>query len=142
MLIEMTDRIPLIRVTAMPADTNPYGGVFGGWLMSQMALAAGSLASRTAKGKCVVVGADGLSFTGAPSVGDEISVYAELEKQGRSSMTIAVTAEARDRDGERVFDVAAGTFTFVALGDDDRPRAICAIADPSPQPLSRRGERG
>ena len=108
----------------MPADTNPYGGVFGGWLMSQMALAAGSLASRAAKGKCVVVAADGLSFTGAPSVGDEISVYAEIAKQGRSSITIAVTAEARERDGERVFDVAAGQFTFVALGDDERPRAI------------------
>ena len=112
----------------MPADTNPYGGVFGGWLMSQMALAAGSLASRTAKGKCVVVAADGLSFTGAPSVGDEISVYAEIAKQGRSSITIAVTAEARERDGERVFDVAKGVFTFVALGDDERPRAI----NPSP----------
>ena len=117
-------RIPLIRVTAMPADTNPYGGVFGGWLMSQMALAAGSLASRHARGKCVVVAADGLSFTGAPKVGDEISVYAELEQQGRSSMTIAVTAEARDRDGERVFDVANGRFTFVALDQNDRPRAI------------------
>ena len=108
----------------MPADTNPYGGVFGGWLMSQMALAAGSLASRTAKGKCVVVAADGLSFTGAPSVGDEISVFAEIEKQGRSSMTIAIEAVARMRDGERMFDVAKGQFTFVALGIDDRPRAI------------------
>ena len=117
-------RIPLIRVTAMPADTNPYGGVFGGWLMSQMALAAGSLASRHARGKCVVVAADGLSFTGAPKVGDEISVYADLEQQGRTSMTIAVTAEARDRDGERVFDVANGRFTFVALDQNDRPRAI------------------
>ena len=122
----MPGRIPLIRVTAMPADTNPYGGVFGGWLMSQMALAAGSLASRTARGKCVVVAADGLSFTGAPSVGDEISVFADLIKQGRSSMTIAVEAQARDRDGEREFDVAKGQFTFVALGDDDRPRAIAA----------------
>jgi acyl-CoA thioesterase YciA len=118
--------IPHIRVTAMPADTNPYGGVFGGWLMSQMALAAGSLASRTAKGKCVVVAADGLSFTGAPKVGDEISVYADLEKQGRSSMIIAVTAEARERDGERLFDVAKGIFTFVALDDNDRPRSIVA----------------
>ena len=122
----MPDRIPLIRVTAMPADTNPYGGVFGGWLMSQMALAAGSLASRTAKGKCVVVAADALSFTGAPSVGDEISVYADLVKQGRSSMTIAVTAEARERDGERVFAVANGRFTFVALDSNDRPRGIAA----------------
>ncbi len=116
--------LPLIRVTAMPADTNPYGGVFGGWLMSQMALAAGSLASRTAKGKCVVVAVNELTFTGAPKVGDEISVYAELAKQGRSSMTIAIRAEARERDGETLFDVAKGRFTFVALGDDDRPRAI------------------
>ena len=122
----MSDRTPTIRVTAMPADTNPYGGVFGGWLMSQMALAAGSVASRTARGKCVVVAADGLSFTGAPSVGDEISVFAELEGQGRSSMTIAVSAEARMRDGETIFEVAKGQFTFVALDANDRPRSIAA----------------
>ena len=120
----MPDRVPLIRVTAMPADTNPYGGVFGGWLMSQMALAAGSLASRTARGKCVVVAADALKFTGAPKVGDEISVFAELTRQGRSSMTITVEAVARERDGERVFAVTTGEFTFVALGEDDRPRVI------------------
>jgi acyl-CoA thioesterase YciA len=122
----LSDRIPTIRVTAMPADTNPYGGVFGGWLMSQMALAAGSVASRAARGKCVVIAADGLNFTGAPSVGDEISVFAELERRGRSSMTIAVRAEARERDGERVFDVAKGVFTFVALDANDRPRSIAA----------------
>ena len=122
MMGSMPDRIPLIRVTAMPADTNPYGGVFGGWLMSQMALAAGSLASRHAKGKCVVVAADALKFTGAPKVGDEISVFAELKRQGRSSMTIAVDASARDRDGEREFAVASGDFTFVALGANNQPR--------------------
>ena len=110
----------------MPADTNPYGGVFGGWLMSQMALAAGSLASRHSRGKAVVVAADGLKFPGAPKVGDEISVYAELVKQGRTSMTIAVSASARDRDGEREFDVAAGEFTFVALDGNDRPRVVAA----------------
>ena len=120
----MPDRVPLIRVTAMPTDTNPYGGVFGGWLMSQMALAAGSLASRHACGKCVVVAAEALKFTGAPRVGDEISVFADLIQQGRSSMTIAVDAAARDRDGERIFAVASGTFTFVALDENDRPRAI------------------
>ena len=120
----MTDRTPLIRVTAMPADTNPYGGVFGGWLMSQMALAAGSLASRHSRGKAVVVAADELRFPGAPSVGDEISVYADLVTQGRSSMQIAVTAIARERDGDRDFPVASGRFTFVALGSDDRPRMI------------------
>jgi len=118
------DRIPLIRVTAMPTDTNPYGGVFGGWLMSQMALAAGSLASRHSRGKAVVVAADTLKFPGAPKVGDEISVYAELLKQGRTSMRIAVEAVARERDGEGEMSVASGEFTFVALGQDDRPRVI------------------
>lgn len=108
----------------MPADTNPYGGVFGGWLMSQMALAAGSLASRHAQGKCVVVAADALRFTGAPKVGDEISIFAEIERQGRSSMAIAVEAIARVRDGERLFPVADGNFTFVALDENDRPRPI------------------
>ena len=122
----MSERIPLIRVTAMPTDTNPYGGIFGGWLMSQMALAAGSLASRTAKGKCVVVAANDLNFTGAPSVGDEISVYADIERQGRSSMAIRADAVARERDGERTFDIATGVFTFVALDKNDRPRAIAA----------------
>ena len=108
----------------MPTDTNPYGGIFGGWLMSQMALAAGSLASRTAKGKCVVVAVDRLAFTGAPTVGDEISVFADLIRQGRSSMTIAVHAEARIRDGDTLSDVATGEFTFVALDANDRPRSI------------------
>ena len=134
----MQSSIPLIRVTAMPADTNPYGGVFGGWLMSQMALAAGSLASRHARGKCVVVAADGLRFTGAPKVGDEISVYAELIKQGRTSMRIAVEAVARERDGEGEFPVASGEFTFVALDANNRPRAISSADDPSP----REGEGG
>ena len=120
----MPERIPLIRVTAMPSDTNPYGGVFGGWLMSQMALAAGSLASRHSKGKAVVVAADELRFPGAPLVGDEISVFAELEKQGRTSMTIAIEAVARERDGDRELPVASGRFTFVALDQNDRPREI------------------
>src|SRR4028118_2039777 len=109
----MTSKLPLIRVTAMPADTNPYGGVFGGWLMSQMALAAGSLASRRSKGKAVVGAADELRLPGAPAGGGEISVYAELEKQGRTSMTIAVEAVARERDGEGERKVASGRFTFV-----------------------------
>ncbi len=119
-----TNRIPVIRVTAMPTDTNPYGGVFGGWLMSQMALAAGSLASRHSKGKAVVVAADELRFPGAPQIGDEISVYAELEKQGRTSMTIEVEAVARTRDGDAETKVASGRFTFVALDGNDKPREI------------------
>ncbi len=127
----------------MPADTNPYGGVFGGWLMSQMALAAGSLASRHSRGKAVVVAADALTFPGVPTVGDEISVYAELVREGRSSMRIAVQAVARERDGDGEIEVASGEFTFVALGDDDRPREIpphpAQAAPESPSPSREEG---
>src|SRR3954464_6682042 len=64
--ISMTKgRTPLIRVTAMPADTNPYGGVFGGWLMGQMGLACGSFASRRTNGKAILVAADAIKFPGA-----------------------------------------------------------------------------
>jgi acyl-CoA thioesterase YciA len=110
----------------MPSDTNPYGGVFGGWLMGQMGLAAGSLASRRSRGKAVVVAADELRFTGAMKVGDELSIYGELKDQGASSMTIAVQAVARHRNGEEEFPVATGTFKFVALDDNGKPRAIAA----------------
>ena len=118
------NRNPLIRATVMPTDMNPYGGVFGGWLMSQMALAAGSLASRHSKGKAVVVAADELRFPGAPKLGDEISVYADLERQGRTSMTIAAEAVARERHGDAETKVASGRFTFVALGENDTPREV------------------
>ena len=124
--MELSDRAPLIRVTAMPADTNPYGGVFGGWLMGQMGLAAGSLASRLSRGKAVVVAADELRFTGAMKVGDELSIYGELKDQGTSSMTIAVEAVARHRSSDEEFPVATGTFKFVALDEKGKPRAFAA----------------
>lgn len=115
---------PLIRVTAMPADTNPYGGIFGGWLMSQMALAAGSLASRHSKGKAVVVAANDLQFPGAMEVGDELSVYAEMEREGTTSMTIRARAVGRERDGDEEQQVASGVFTFVAVNADNSKRRI------------------
>src|SRR5256885_14120659 len=98
----MSRREPLIRVTAMPADTNPYGGVFGGWLMGQMGLACGSFASRRTKGKAILVGADGLKFPGAMAVGDELSVCVDLLKQGRTPLRLKAEAipKTRDRDGE------------------------------------------
>src|SRR5687767_11962496 len=122
----MASRVPVIRVTAMPADTNPYGGVFGGWLMGQMGLACGSFASRHSGGKAVVVAADNLTFTGAMAVGDELSIYVDLKRQGRTSMTLEAHAIARERDGAHEFEVATGEFTFVALDPNDRPRQIAA----------------
>ena len=128
----MPDRTPLIRVTAMPADTNPYGGVFGGWLMGQMGLACGSFASRRAGGKAILVAADEVRFPGAMAVGDELSVYVELMKQGRTSLRLKAEAIARERDGETEKPVATGEFTFVALDEAGKPRAI-------PSPLEGEG---
>ncbi|HEY6662285.1 MAG TPA: hotdog domain-containing protein [Sphingomicrobium sp.] len=120
----MPDRIPVIRVTAMPADTNPYGGVFGGWLMGQLGLACGSFASRRTHGKAILVAADSLKFPGAMAVGDELSVYVDLVKAGRTSLKLKAEAIARERDGDSEKVVAEGEFTFVALDNDGKPRAL------------------
>ena len=120
----MADRVPLIRVTAMPADTNPYGGVFGGWLMGQMGLACGSFASRHTHGKAILVAADAVKFPGAMAVGDELSVFVELLRQGRTSLTLRAEAIGRERDGEAETVVAEGEFTFVALDEAGKPRVI------------------
>jgi len=122
----MPERAPLIRVTAMPSDTNPYGGVFGGWLMGQMGLACGSFASRHSGGKAILVAAEGLKFPGAMAVGDELSVYVELLKQGRTSLRLKAEALARERDGDGEKLVAEGEFTFVALNENNQPREIAA----------------
>ena len=122
----MPDRSPLIRVTAMPADTNPYGGVFGGWLMGQMGLACGSFASRRARGKAILVAADAIKFPGAMAVGDELSVYVDLLNKGRTSLKLKAEAIARERDGEAEKVVAEGEFTFVALDENGKPRAFAA----------------
>lgn len=108
----------------MPADTNPYGGVFGGWLMGQMGLACGSFASRRSGGKAILVAADALKFPGAMAVGDELSVYVDLLKAGRTSLRLKAEAIGRERDGETQKVVAEGEFTFVALDEQGRPRAL------------------
>jgi acyl-CoA thioesterase YciA len=125
-VITIGDRTPLIRVTAMPADTNPYGGVFGGWLMGQMGLACGSFASRRTRGKAILVAADAIKFPGAMAVGDELSVYVDLLNKGRTSLKLKAEAIARERDGETEKVVAEGEFTFVALDEGGNPRAFAA----------------
>jgi acyl-CoA thioesterase YciA len=122
--VTTAERTPVIRVTAMPTDTNPYGGVFGGWLMGQLGLACGSFASRRTGGKAILVAADALKFPGAMAVGDELSVYVDLLKEGRTSLRLRAEAVARERDGEAETVVAEGDFTFVALDGDGKPREI------------------
>jgi len=115
---------PVLRLTAMAADANPYGTIFVGWLMGQMALAAGSVASRHSGARAPVVAADGLTFTAPVHVGDEVSVYAAIVATGRTSMTVAVEIRRRDRHGEATERAARGNFVLVAMADDGRPKAL------------------
>jgi acyl-CoA thioesterase YciA len=121
------DRAPTVRVIAMPADANPYGDIFGGWLMSQMDLAAGSIASRHSHGRAVTIAVEGMQFHLPVSVGDEVSVFAELIRTGRTSMTIAVEAWRRHRHEEAMHKVTEARFTFVAIDGERRPREIPAM---------------
>ncbi|MGD8644873.1 MAG: acyl-CoA thioesterase [Chromatiales bacterium] len=113
-----------IRTLAMPADANPAGDIFGGWVMSQMDLAAGICAGQRAHGRVVTVAVDGMSFIEPVRIGDVLCVYTEITEIGRTSMTIQVEAWARrDRIGERV-KVTEAHFKFVALDDDGRPTPV------------------
>jgi acyl-CoA thioesterase YciA len=114
----------VIRVTAMPADTNAYGDIFGGWLLSLMDSGAGLFAARQSRGRAVTVALDGMQFHLPVGVGDEVSVYADLKRLGRSSMSIAVEAWRRHRTEDEEVKVTEATFTFVAIDDAGRPRAI------------------
>lgn len=115
---------PAIRVTAMPADANAYGDIFGGWLMSLMDMAAGLVAARHSHGRAVTIAMDGMQFHAPVHIGDEVSVYAALEKVGRTSMTIAVETWARDRHRDDFRRVTEARFTFVAIDQDRRPRVV------------------
>jgi acyl-CoA thioesterase YciA len=116
----------VIRTIAMPADTNPSGDIFGGWLMSQMDLAAGNAASRLSKGRCATVAVESMTFLSPVRVGDEVTIWATLVKRGRTSMTFDVEAWRRPRDSEMTTCVTRALFTFVALDRAGRPRALPA----------------
>jgi acyl-CoA thioesterase YciA len=115
---------PVIRVVAMPADTNPHGDVFGGWLMSLMDIGAGTVAMRVAKGRAVTVAMDGMQFHAPVAVGDELSVYGRLLSVGRTSITVEVEAWRRLRDQDTSMKVTQAKFTFVAIDDHGRPRPV------------------
>ncbi|VWX51640.1 putative hydrolase [Novosphingobium sp. 9U] len=117
-------RDPVIRVTAMPADTNAYGDIFGGWLLSLMDSGAGLLAARHSRGRAVTIALDGMKFHLPVKVGDEVSVYAEMKRTGRSSMSIGIEAWRRHRTEDEEVKVTEATFTFVAIDEAGRPRPI------------------
>jgi acyl-CoA thioesterase YciA len=117
---------PVGRVIAMPADTNPEGDIFGGWLLAHMDLAGATPAFELAQGRCVTVALDAMVFHQPVSVGDEVSIYARVVKTGRTSVRVHVEAWKRPRNHAEAASVRVteGVFTYVAIGPDGQPRPL------------------
>ena len=115
---------PVIRVGTMPADANAYGDIFGGWLVGQMDQGAGLIAARRCRGRAVTVAVEGMQFLSPVKVGDEVSVYGEIVRVGRTSLNIHMQAWRRERHGEQTCKVTEATFVFVSIDDEGRPRPI------------------
>jgi acyl-CoA thioesterase YciA len=118
-----------VRTLAMPADTNPSGDIFGGWLMSLMDVAGGIAAGALARGRVATVAATDMAFLRPVKVGDVVCCYTDLARKGRTSLTFRVEAWVlRQRLGDRI-KVTSADFTYVALDEDGRPRPVIRASD-------------
>lgn len=117
-----------IQALAMPADTNAYGDIFGGWLVSQMDLAGGILAKHVSNGRAVTVAIQSMSFEQPVQVGDVVSCYVSLVKTGHTSLTIKIEVWTNVNDPSRGKKVTEGTFIYVAIDENRRPRTFTPIA--------------
>jgi acyl-CoA thioesterase YciA len=117
---------PSIRTIAMPADTNPHGDIFGGWLVCQMDLAGATVGTRRAGGRVVTVAITAMVFHRPVCVGDEVSCYASIVKTGHTSITIKIESWARRARGADTIPikVTEGLFTYVRVDADGDPQAI------------------
>ena len=115
---------PAMRTIAMPADTNPHGDIFGGWLLCQMDLAGATVATRYAGGRVVTIAITAMAFHRPVLVGDEVSCYGTLERVGKTSITIKIESWARRRIGGDQIKVTEGLFTYVRVGIDGKPQPI------------------
>ena len=122
----MTDleRAPVLRVVPGPSDINANGHIFGGWVLSQMDIAAGIVASRRSNGPVATVAIEAMEFIAPIHLRDVISVYANVERVGRTSMAVRIEVVAQRDLGATEVKVTEGVFTFVALDSEHRPRAI------------------
>jgi len=117
-------RAAILRVVPGPSDINANGHIFGGWVLSQMDIAAGIVASRRADGPVATVAIDRMEFLAPIHLRDLISVYAKVEKVGRTSMQIKIEVVATRDRGATDVKVTEGMFTFVAINEEARPRSI------------------
>jgi len=119
----------LLRTLAMPADTNPNGDIFGGWIMSQMDIGGGILAKETAQGRIVTVAVDSIKFIKPVQVGDVVCCYGELVRIGNTSITIRLEVWVNpilrgNPGGAERFKVTEATFTYVAIDDNGNKRPV------------------
>jgi acyl-CoA thioesterase YciA len=117
------ERVPILRVVPGPTDINANGHIFGGWVLSQMDIAAGIVASQRANGPVATVAIERMEFIAPIHLRDLISVFAHVERVGRTSMGVRIEVVAHRRKGEEI-KVTEGLFTFVALDENNRPRAV------------------
>ena len=126
----MTNQVPTmaggphLRTIAMPRDTNASGAIFGGWTLSQMDLAGGTFAAQRAQGRVATVSIEAMRFLRPISVGDEVSCYCSVERDGETSVSVKIETWARDRSSSGPEKVTEGVFTYVALDEDGKPREI------------------
>ena len=118
------ERVPILRVVPGPSDINANGHIFGGWVLSQMDIAAGIVASHRAQGPVATVAIERMEFIAPINLRDLISVFAHVERVGRTSMAVRIEVVAHRDRGATEVKVTEGLFTFVALDENHRPRPI------------------
>ncbi|MDR0968094.1 MAG: acyl-CoA thioesterase [Holosporaceae bacterium] len=118
------ERVLVSRTIAVPADTNPWGDIFGGWILSLMDIAAGSIAARLARGSIATKAIKEVTFDAPIFVGDEVSVYAEIDKIGNTSVTLNIYVTIRRKGESEELHAVKGSFVMVALDENRRPRPV------------------
>ena len=116
-----------LRTLAMPADANPAGDIFGGWVMAQMDLACGIRGAERARGRVATAGVKEMAFVSPVKIGDTLSIYTEITRVGRTSITLLVEAWAQRARHRSIEKVTAGTFIMVALDKDGKPTPVAAL---------------
>jgi acyl-CoA thioesterase YciA len=123
-LVALAKMQPVLRVAPQPRDLNNNGHIFGGWVLSQMDIAGGIMAARVARGSTATVAIEAMEFIAPILSRDLISVYARVERIGRTSVAIRLDVIASRNLAEEQVPVTSGLFTFVALDENHHPRII------------------
>ena len=118
---------PIIRTSPRPSDLNMSGNIFGGWILAQMDVAGGITAARRAGGRVATVAIEAMSFHKPISVGDLISCYTEITLEGRTSLSVKIDVVANRMGVDEDIKVTEGTFIFVAIDDNNRPRPLPSV---------------